>query len=185
MHAMICGMTESGKTTLAKILAKRIRAKGYNVVVLDPLQDPEWEADYQTDDPDKFMEVARNSIRCLLVVDEAGESVGQYDKTRHWLATRARHWGHTSFFLAQRAQMIARTVRDQCGIAYLFRMSLDDAKLMANEFAEEELKNINRLKQFEFFYVTRFGGFGKYRVDPAQKICQPVNVKGVKDENAK
>jgi hypothetical protein len=174
---MICGMTESGKTSLAKILAREIKERGYRVIVLDPLQDPEWPADYQTDDPDKFVQVAKQNIKCLLIVDEAGDSVGQYDKTRFWLATRARHWGHTTFFLAQRAQMIARTVRDQCGVAYLFKMSLDDAKLMSNEFAREELKNINNLGQFEFYYVTRFGGFGKYRVDIVQKSYHPVREK--------
>ena len=49
-HNLILGMTMSGKTTLAKRLAAHYTQNGINVVVLDPMYDPEWEADFTTAD---------------------------------------------------------------------------------------------------------------------------------------
>jgi hypothetical protein len=177
MHGLILGMTESGKTSLAKVICSHIRSAGYPVIVLDPLNDPGWPCDWQTSDADEFMAVVKSNTGCLVVVDEAGESMGygSLDKERHWLATRARHYGHTSLFLAQRAQMVARTVRDQCGVAYLFRMGHDDGKILASDFGYQELKNINDLGQFEYFKVGRFSGLERYRIDVRQKICHKVS----------
>ena len=170
MHALFVGMTESGKTSLAKIMAKEIKEQGYNVIVLDPLMD-EWPCDYITREADEFLEVAKTNTQCLCVIDEAGESVGHFDKQRHWLATRGRHFGHTCFFLAQRAQMISPNVRDQCGVAYIFRVSNDDSKILANEYGYDELKKLNNLAQFEFYVCGRFKGIQKYRLDISSGTC--------------
>jgi hypothetical protein len=177
-------MTESGKTSLAKIMCQKIRDSGYPVLVLDPLTDPGWQADFITTSADKFLKVAKTNTRCLCIIDEAGESVGQFDKERHWLGTRGRHYGHTCFFVAQRAQMIARTVRDQCGVAYIFRLGMDDAKILANEYGYQELKSINSLKQFEFFAVGRFRGLSKYRLDIVQKTCHKISKRGERYESS-
>jgi hypothetical protein len=171
-------MTESGKTSLAKVIAGHIKSSGYPVIVLDPLNDPGWPCDWQTDDPEEFLAVVKSNTGLLCIVDEAGESMGysSYDKQRHWMATRARHYGHTSLFLAQRAQMVARTVRDQCGVAYLFRMGVDDGKILASDFGYQELKEINKLSQFEYFKVGRFTGIEKYRIDVGQKVCHKIGM---------
>jgi len=165
-HSMILGMTESGKTTLAKRMAKAYRKKGWNCIVLDPLSDPEWEAaepqkDYggcfQTRNQHEFLETVKASRSCMVFVDEAGEAVGQYDNEMHWLGTRGRHYGHSCHFISQRAQQIAKTVRDQCATMYLFASSLTDCKIHADEWNEPEIKDANKLDQGEFFIVRRFG----------------------------
>lgn len=181
-HSKIIGMTESGKTTLAKQLSKEYQQRKIPVIVLDPLGDPGWsdnpdsEYFYQTDNKAVFLSAVRASRSCAVFIDEAGESVGQYDREMYWLATRGRHYGHNCHFLAQRAQQIAKTVRDQCGRLYLFNCSLDDAKTLANEWNKPELKEAYTLKQGEFFAVSRFGSvvklsaFGKPVADKIDSV---------------
>ena len=163
-HSLILGMTESGKSTLAKKLAQQLKVNGTAVLVLDPLNDPAWQADYQTDDPDEFLNVYWQSRGCVAFIDEAGDVVGQYDKIMQKTATRGRHWGHSNFYLSQRGTMISRTVRDQCSYLFLFATALDDCKTHAAEWNSPELKTANSLKQGEYFYTGRFTDAEKRRI---------------------
>lgn len=163
MHVAILGITNSGKTTLAKRLAREYRARRVPVLVLDPMGTG-WDCDYITDDPDTFLLAARDSRGCMLFIDEAGEVVGQWDREHHWLATRARHYGHVSHFISQRGVQIARTVRDQCTKMFLFRTGLADAKIHAEEWAEPRLKGAPDLPQGECFVADRFGKLRKINV---------------------
>ena len=156
-HSLILGMTESGKTTLAKALAAQYKQRGINVIVLDPMSDPEWNADFQTSDPETFLKVVFSSQRCAVFIDEAGESAGQYDKPMIKTATKGRHWGHNMHYISQRGTLIARTIRDQCSQLFLFTTALDDCKIHANEWNKPELRTANALPQGAYFYCTRFG----------------------------
>lgn len=156
-HSLILGMTESGKTTLAKRLADMYKARGISVIVLDPLGDPGWNADYKTSDVDEFLQTFWASRGCAVFIDEAGEAVGQFDKVMHRTATKGRHWGHSCHYLSQRGTQIARTVRDQCSHLFLFTTALDDSKTHANEWNKQELRNANTLPQGHYFHATRFG----------------------------
>ena len=155
-HSLILGMTESGKTTLAKQLAAQYKKAGINVLVLDPLKDPSWNADYQTNNPDEFLKVFWDSRRCAVFIDEAGESAGRYDKAMERTATKGRHWGHNVHYISQRGTMINTTIRGQCTNMFLFSTGLKDAKIHAEEWGHEELKNANKLKKGEFFHCDRF-----------------------------
>ena len=150
-------MTESGKTTLAKQLAQEASKRGLGTIVLDPLADPEWRAHFQTRNAGEFLDVVKRSKSCAVFVDESGENVGRYDTQMHWLATRGRHYGHICHFISQRGQQISKTVRDQCGRLYLFNCSLTDAKMLADEWNKEELREAHALAKGEFFAVSRFG----------------------------
>ena len=161
-HSLILGMTESGKTTLAKRLAAGYKVKGIPVLVLDPLSDPDWECDFITDDVDEFLKVFWASRQCMVFIDEAGEAVGQYDKVMQQTATKGRHWGHSVHYISQRGAMIARTVRDQCSNLMLFTTALQDAKIHSNEWNKEGLKTANSLQKGEYFHATRFGESQKY-----------------------
>lgn len=161
-HCLINGMTESGKTTLAKRLAAEYKRAGVGVIVLDPLHDPGWQADFQTDDPGEFLEVCRTSQRCALFIDEGGENAGQFDKPMHWLATRARHYGHNSHFISQRGAQLAKTIRDQCGRIFLFCSSVDDCKIHSREWNKPELLTANALDVGEYFAAGRFSVCKKY-----------------------
>jgi len=163
-HAIILGMTESGKTTLAKRLATQYKKNDIGVIVCDPLNDPGWDADYQTTDSVEFLRVVRGSRSCAVFIDESGEVVGKYNDDMFWLATRGRHYGHNCHFITQRGAQLAKTVRDQAGRLYLFNCSLDDAKILSNEWNRPELKEANTLRQGEFFSVSRFGPIEKHKL---------------------
>lgn len=163
-HSLILGMTESGKTTLAKILASKYRAAGIGVLVLDPLKDPDWQADYITHDPNQFLQVLWNSKQCACFVDEAGESAGQYDKAMIASATRGRHWGHNMHYLSQRGTMINTTIRGQCSQLFLFLSGKNDGKTHAEEWAQDQLRYCTDLKRGEFYHTTRGGVLTKQKV---------------------
>src|SRR2546429_2492039 len=150
-------MTESGKTTLARGLAACIKSEGYGVLVLDPLRDPRWTADFIADDPDVFLDVFWRSRCCHVFIDGEGEGVGRYDPAMLRTATRGRHWGHSCYFLAQRATLVAPVVRDQCRHLYLFTLATADAETLAKEWNRSELCEASTLRQGEFFHCSRYG----------------------------
>lgn len=156
-HVLIIGMTESGKTTLARGLAKRYRAAGIGTLVLDPLRDPKWQADYMTDDGEDFLRTFWLSRSCAAFLDEGGESVGRYDKAMQMTATRGRHCGHSCHYIAQRVQQLAPIVRDQCTHLFLFCSSAKDGALLADEFNMPELAQCSRLAQGEYIHAVKFG----------------------------
>lgn len=170
-HGLILGMTESGKTTLAKKMAAQFKANNIGVLVFDPLHDPNWPCDFKTDNQDAFLKVFWQSKSCVAFIDEAGESVGQHDKLMHATATRGRHWGHRCFYIAQRITQIAPIVRDQCSYLFLFNSSLSDAKIHANEWNHRELEQAHTLLQGEYFQCTRYTPVQKLKVfDTRQKF---------------
>lgn len=156
MHVLIVGMTASGKTTLAKKILQTYKAKGIKTAVLDPLNDPTWDADFQTDDPEEFLDVVYRSQSCALFIDESGTAIGRYAGPMQVLATQSRHFGHRAYFITQRASQLDRTVRDQCETLFLFRVGKMDGDTMAEEFGYPELKQANILGKGECFRLGRF-----------------------------
>ncbi len=148
-HSLIVGVTMAGKTTLVKRLAGHFSNAGTPVIVLTAFKHDPWPADFVTDDPDEFMRVVFNHTRCLVIVDEAGEYAGQYDKTMMTLATRGRHNGHLCMFIAQRANMINRNIRVNCRNLFLFRSSKQDCELLANDFVADGLEGGSKLNDGE------------------------------------
>ena len=158
-HVLITGMTMSGKTTLARELARQYQAQGVPVIVLDPIRDVQWTkcADYVTDDSADFMGAVMASQSCAVMVDEAGEAVGQYAREMFALATRARHLGHRSHFITQRPAQINPTVRDQCSRLYMFALNADASKLLSRDWNSPAILKGPELDQGEYISVPRFG----------------------------
>lgn len=156
-HVLVLGMTLSGKTMLAKSLAAEYRAAGISVLVLDPLRDPGWHADYQTSDPEEFLNFFWGARSCAVFIDEAADSVGRYDLAMQKTATRGRHWGHRVHYLSQRGTSINRTVRDQCSRLFLFASSLSDCKIHANEWNKPELLTAPTLPSGSYMACSKFG----------------------------
>jgi hypothetical protein len=154
-------MTESGKTTFATRMSEAVKSNGFGVLVLDPMRDARWSADFITSDPLEFLRVFWASKRCMAFIDEAGESVGQFDDLMVRTATKGRHWGHSCFYLSQRGALLSRTVRDMCSHLFLFTTSRADCKLHAEEWNKPELLEGSQLKQGAYFHATRFGVLGR------------------------
>lgn len=130
--------------------------------MLDPLADPDWGADFVTDDPDEFLRVYWRSQRCAVFVDEAAEVAGQYDRPMIKTATRGRHYGHINHYVCNRGPAgIATTVRDQCGVLFLFTTAFKDAQIHAQEWNRPELIHAPQLPQGCYMRVTRYGELQK------------------------
>ena len=157
MHKLITGTTLTGKSTLAKRMAGLYRDAGRKVLVLDELMDKDWPADFITDSPEEFRRIFWNSRNLAVFLDEAGETVGRYDKEQSMTATRGRHWGHICHYIAQRASMIARNVRSQCSEVYAFTCETKDSETLSAEFVQPALLQCPELLQGEYIRAVRFG----------------------------
>ncbi len=161
------GRTLSGKTTLAAQQAAKLKAElGRPLIVLDPNLDPRWQADFITHDAEKFLQVVKQSERCIVVVDESGESIGRYASPLEWLATRGRHWGHMCFFIGQRATQISKNVRTQCANVFIFRQAQSDAQVLAAEYADSSglILQAAELQQGEFIACVGFNAPKKFKL---------------------
>lgn len=175
MHVLIVGITNTGKTTLAFEMARRYKAKGKKIIVLDPDLRSEWgviniasvskEAGTEvtkfgvmTDDPDLFLKIAKESQSCALFIDESGSMIGRYDTQLEWLATQSRKWGHKSHFIMQRGSQVSPTVRNQCSSAFVFKQSVDDAKVLSNNFVCTEFQEAPKLSKGEYIAKIEVDG---------------------------
>ena len=154
MHSLIVGMTESGKTTLAKSFATKLLASGKTVLVLDILAS-RWNATFQTSDINEFMNVVKNMENSYIFVDESGE-VGKLHKEFYWLATRSRHYGHSVFFITQRAKQLQPIIRSQCRNLFMFATSKMDCITLHEDYNFPEILEGTKLPQGTFLSCSRF-----------------------------
>lgn len=164
MHSLIVGMTESGKTTLAKCFIHIFKQKGIKSLVLDPMRDPDFKAEFQTSDPQEFLQMVFLSRSCHVYVDETGDAIGHYNPTMQTLATKGRHNGHSCFFLSQSVVQMPPIIRGQSSQIYLFATDADGCKRISNEYNSKLFMEGTKLKQGEFLHKTRFGKITKGNV---------------------
>jgi len=163
VHSLIVGMTESGKTSLAKQIALKLQKQGAPTMVLDILGS-EWEgANYQTSNIHDFMEYVQQARDCYIFIDESGE-VGKLASEFYWLATRSRHYGHSVFFITQRSNQMKPIIRSQCRQLFLFCSAKNDCKILYEDFNYKELLEGNNLAQGTFFHAQRFGTCKKIKL---------------------
>jgi hypothetical protein len=175
------GQTGSGKTTLATSLARSYHAREVESIVLDPFKDPRWSTPYVFDDPVEFSRFARRARHAALFVDESGDLIGQHERALFWLATRARHYGHVSHFITQRAAQLSPTVRAQVSRLALFSVPRHDAELLAREWTHPEILQAPELRQGEFLWVERFKPARRLAIDlPTGVVYDPARSRGVK-----
>lgn len=159
MHILILGITETGKTTLAFKIAAKYKQNGTRVIVLDPDKRKEWNADFITDEPDTFLAVCKANQSAALFIDESGQTIGRYAGPMQWVATNSRKWGHKAHFISQRATQLDVLMRTQCSSIFLFKQSVRDAKILADEFVCPKLIHSCNLKKGE--YLAKIGVDGE------------------------
>lgn len=169
-HELIVGITNSGKTTLAMAKARRFKETGIVSIVLDPMGSPKWISEggvHQSllfQEPEKFLLEVKKWQSCALFVDEAGDAIGRFGGVMNQLATRARHDGHVSHFICQRASMIDKNVRANCSVLSCFKQDIDDAIILARNFAQPKLREAATLQQGEYLSCDTFSDVVKKRV---------------------
>jgi DNA helicase HerA-like ATPase len=148
MHTLICGVTQSGKTTLARYIARQLRAKNQAVIVYDPMgtdtKGGGWgEGAIVFDKTDEFLEyVSRDDVnRAHIFADESDLIFSHEQKENHWLLRRGRHFGFSVYCITQRPKMIAPSVRNMCTKAFVFRLTRDDIKSVAADYGFDDVHN--------------------------------------------
>lgn len=150
MHTLICGVTMSGKTTLANKFAHELAAQGQTIIVFDPVMTPTAAGSWPQnallfDDENEFFDyLVKDEVnKAHVFIDESGDIFNLSKPWNFWLLTRGRHFGFSVFLIAQRPKMLAPTVRNQCGRAYVFRLARDDLKEIGADFGFSDLQKIN------------------------------------------
>lgn len=159
-HSLICGMTTSGKSALAHLLAARWKAAGVRPVALDPSISRDWPADTLVfTDPEQFIRFAKANANLALFVDE-GAAALERAADYNWLTTRARHWGHESHIISQRPQDITPAIRGNCETLWLFHIDIGAAELLAREWNESRLREAAKNPRLSFHLARRLSDDG-------------------------
>lgn len=160
MHTLIGGTTESGKTTLAKAIAREVKKRGGKVIVLTPFGWEDVEADFITNDKDKFLKMYWSSRNCFAFIDEGRQMANRYDDAMTLTAVQGRHWGHSNFFIVQRLNMLHPDIREQCSQVFLFCSAPKSAEAAAEEFVNDALLEAPSLPRGSYIRCLRFGPDG-------------------------
>lgn len=168
MHCLIVGMTESGKSTLGKILCGGLKKSGKATAVLDPWIDPEWDCDFITDDATQFMRYIVEHRKAFLFIDEGSETVGRYNKQTAFLANQSRHMGMACYFILQGATQVDPTLRGNCSDVFLFACATPIFEKISVEWNKPQLLKIAPLDRGEFLHIPRFGEIRRYRLTPGK-----------------
>lgn len=150
MHTLICGVTESGKTTLARALAAELEKAGENLIVYDPVHTRTikggWPASSVifSDQDSLFDYLSRDDVSdAHIFIDEAGDVFNLGQRYNMWLLTRGRHFGFSVTMIAQRPKMIAPSARGQVSRVYMFRLAQQDAREIGADMGHSALEKIN------------------------------------------
>lgn len=149
MHTLICGVTESGKTTLAHLLARELVEKGQPIIAFDPVGSRTATGGWPSgaivfsDEEEFFDYLSRDDVAGAHVfVDESGDIFNLGKRHNFWLLTRGRHFGFQVYMIAQRPKMLAPSARTQASRGYLFRMSPDDLREIGADFGHGNIEKI-------------------------------------------
>lgn len=159
-HTLITGVTQSGKTTLAREIARGLAKKKQDIVVYDPNIETAtagggWpEGSVIITDPIQFENyMNRDDVsRAHVFVDEADEIFSHELKHNVWMLKKGRHYGLAMYVMTQRPKMVAPTVRNQCSTCYMFRLATADAKEICADFGHnfpEVITNNGELYQLD------------------------------------
>lgn len=163
---LIVGKSGSGKSSLAKCIARDKLARGFAVGVYDPMRD-EWPATFKTHKRLDFLDwMARNyELKKWLCVDESGAGIGKHDWAFDWLCTTGRHLAcaHTAF-VCHKMEQLSRVLLGQLDIKWIFKQEIQDAKQLADRYGDKELLNTAYMPRFEFYRIDPYAPMRKGRI---------------------
>lgn len=135
IHTAYYGVTLSGKTTLARAIARDLSGKS-TLIIYDPVLSDTLGGGWPTEnaiivsEPDELLAILCDD-KCPpaeVFIDESADIFGHAHPENDWLATRGRHFGLYLHIIAQRPKMIRPNVRNQMARTYCFRLARDDMK---------------------------------------------------------
>ena len=141
-HVLYCGVTMTGKTTLAREHASILHAAKYAVVAYDPVltdtANGNWPEGVEIlSTPEEFHEWIEDNEDtyepehpCFLFVDESADIFSHGETHAHWIARKIRHQSIYLRLIVQRPNMLHPSVRTQASYVYMLRLSRNDASII-------------------------------------------------------
>lgn len=151
----VIGQGKSGKTTHCKRLAAGFRRAGAKVLAL-PLPGDVWaEADWQTNDLDRFDAMFWKARQCAVFIEFADAGVRKSDDRYLHHFTKGRHQGHRVFAIAQRHTQLPTGIRDQLEALWLFSCGRKTAVEFADAFADDAILEAIAYPRFKYLFKRR------------------------------
>jgi len=149
-HTLCVGVTQSGKTTLARLISRGLLSNKKRVIVFDPLGTGTagggWGAGAEIfDDKGKFLDLMHDPAfyDAHIFVDESHHIFSLDQRENLWMLTQGRHYGMNFFLLTQRPTKIAPDARHNCGSCYTFRLAVDDARAIGADYGHSDIHKIS------------------------------------------
>lgn len=157
VRAGVFGPTLSGKTTLAKAIAKNYCDQNKIKTICLDINAEQWpEGVTSLTEEERFWEMVWKSRNCLIIVDEASTTINR-DKSLLPVFTRLRHLQHHLVVVGHNGTNLLPGMREALNHIYLFRQPKKAAELWAFTFANQGLLRATELRQYEFIYMTMYG----------------------------
>ncbi len=150
VHTLYTGVTQSGKTTMARLIARQALKAKRRVIVYDPLGTPtaggEWGEKAEIyEDMEAFLSVAYDpeTVNATLFIDEAHHIFNHADKSHLWLLTQGRHYGMELHLITQRPTKVHPDARTNCGRCFMFRLAHDDSRAIGLDYGFSDIHKIS------------------------------------------
>lgn len=143
-HTGYYGITQSGKTTKAQMIAQLLAKSRHQVIVYDPVGSPTvaggWpENAIVYNDPNKFMNDMLETENAQIFVDEADTVFSHAQDDNHWIMRRGRHQGLYVHLITQRPNLVHPNCRSMCSRAYIFKLNATDRKTILADHGHDDL----------------------------------------------
>lgn len=174
--AGVMGPKLSGKTTLAMTLSREYwyRAK-MRSLVLDPNLEEWGKQAWVTNDEEKFWKAVWSTTHCLVIVDEAGETINR-EKELIPVFTRLRHLHHKLIVIGHSGVNLLPIMRQQLDTLYLFRQSPKAAAMWCEDMTQQGFIAAQELNEYEFLYGEKFKAPVKMKLNLNRKLQIPATV---------
>lgn len=157
-HTAVSCPSKGGKSFFLRAICEQFMRAGNDVLVCDPLG-YKWPATWVTRDEYAFLDRAKNSRCCALLMDELGMTALERDFDNFkWLLTTSRHNHHVFIGAMQDFTQMPLRMRKQLTQLYLFKCHPKEAAEWAFQFhqARDFILNAPNLQQYEFMRLRSF-----------------------------
>lgn len=173
MHGLIVGATGAGKTCWAKLFARTWLLRGGRVLLLqdNDIPDNDFPCSVRFYNPASFYShsLQDKNRGALLIVEEAGATMGRDNGDMLKTATQARHRGQSSLFLTQFPVQVLPGLRKQCEFLVCFGIDQATCKNLSIEFMLPAMGGAHLLKRYEYLQGARFGSVKKGNISEDMK----------------
>ena len=147
-----------------------LRRAGWEILVHDEKRQ-QWPTPYLFTAKDLFLEAAKASTSCILIVDEGWKVFTNRaeDFGNQWLCNESRHQGHTLLMGSQRPNQVLPSVRSCFETCFCFALPFEDAKEVVADFGFEKdlAERIRSLQRTLCVKLEHFGEPVETRFSPA------------------